>query len=105
MRAAGWQVDTAINGLDGIAAAAAIEPDVIVMDIAMPVLDGIAATHRLKHDPRTAHIPVVACTAFGDDHRDDLQEAGFDGLVSKPCEAEELRAVVEKVVAEHTPRG
>jgi CheY-like chemotaxis protein len=99
MRAAGWHVDTVTNGLEALVVATAKEPDVIVMDLNLPVLDGIAATRRLKTDERTAHIPVVACTAFGLDNEAEMREAGFDVLVLKPCTPEELYEVVESLVA------
>jgi CheY-like chemotaxis protein len=98
MRAAGWHVDAVTNGAEALAMAADFEPDVIVMDLHMPVLDGIAATRRLKADARTAHIPVVACTAFGKPHRVELPHVGFEALVPKPCTAEALRDVLENLV-------
>jgi CheY-like chemotaxis protein len=101
MMAAGWHVDAVTNGAEALAIAAAHEPDVIVMDLHLPVLDGLATTHRLKQDPRTAHIPVVACTAFGHLHSEaEMREAGFEALVAKPCPPEDLRAVLEEVVAD-----
>jgi two-component system cell cycle response regulator DivK len=103
MRAAGWQVDTVTNGLEAIVMASALQPDVVVMDLHLPVVDGIEATRRLKGDDRTAHIPVVACTAFGHEHRDEIESAGFDHLVRKPCTPEELRDLVEKLVNHRTP--
>ncbi|HEY3817973.1 MAG TPA: response regulator [Polyangiaceae bacterium] len=99
MRAAGWQVDTVTNGLDAVVMAAATEPDVIVMDLNLPLLDGIAATRRLKGDESTADIPIVACTAFGKERQSELESAGFDLLVPKPCTPEELRLVVERLIA------
>jgi CheY-like chemotaxis protein len=97
MRAAGWQVEVATNGLAAVVLATAIEPDVIVMDLNLPALDGIAATRALKSDERTANIPVVACTAYLQEHGADLDDAWFEELVTKPCTAEDLRDVVEKV--------
>jgi len=98
MRAAGWEVDTVSRGLEAVAVTASFQPDVIVMDLHMPTVDGIEARRRLRVDPRTAHIPVVACTAFGRQHEPELREAGFRFVVSKPCQPEELRAVLEGVV-------
>jgi CheY-like chemotaxis protein len=97
MRAAGWQVDTVTNGLQAVVAATALEPDVIVMDLNLPMLDGIAATRALKTDPRTAFIPVVACTAYLQEHRAAVDEGWFEELVPKPCTPEDLREVVELV--------
>jgi CheY-like chemotaxis protein len=99
MRAAGWSVDEVTNGAEALALAAALAPDVIVLDLHMPVIDGIEAMRRLRKDPRTARIPVVACTAFGHLHEIELQDAGFDDLVLKPCSPEELQAALEDAVA------
>jgi CheY-like chemotaxis protein len=98
MRAAGWQVDTVNDGLEALIMAVSTEPDVIVMDVNLPVMDGLEATRRLKADPRTASIPVVACTASGEVLHEEMVGAGFDELVSKPCSPEELRDVVERLV-------
>ena len=59
----GFDVIEAANGLDAIAHSSAQYPDVILMDLSLPILDGWEATRRLKSDSRTAHIPVVALTA------------------------------------------
>jgi CheY-like chemotaxis protein len=97
MREAGWQVETVNDGLEALIMAVTTEPDVVVMDVNLPLIDGIEATRRLKADPRTAHIPVVACTAFGEVRDAEMLRAGFDQLVPKPCSPEELRDVVEKL--------
>jgi two-component system phosphate regulon response regulator PhoB len=97
MRAAGWHVDTVTNGLEAIVMAAATQPEVIVMDLNLPVLDGVSTTRSLKRDERTAHIPVVACTAYGRQRRAEMREVGFEEVVPKPCSAEYLRDIVEMV--------
>lgn len=57
----------------------------------------------LKKDLRTAHIPVVACTAYGQEHRHELETAGFQQFVPKPCSPEELRIVLEELLVDrHT---
>jgi CheY-like chemotaxis protein len=99
LEAAGWRVDTVTNGAEAISFAAAFRPDVIVMDLHMPLLDGIRATQFLKADPRTAHIPVVGCSAFWQLHRDELESAGFDDFVPKPCEPETLRDAITRLMA------
>jgi CheY-like chemotaxis protein len=98
MRAAGWEVDAVPRGLEAVAVAALFQPDVVVMDLHMPVLSGVEATRRLKEDRRTAHIPVVACTAFGREHEAELRGGGFRFVVRKPCEPDDLRTVLEGVV-------
>jgi CheY-like chemotaxis protein len=99
MQAAGWQVEQVTNGEEALVAAARFDPDVIIMDLHMPVLDGIAATRRLKRDPRTAHIPVIACTAQLLEHLfAELRDAGFHDVVPKPCAAEDMRTLLENLV-------
>jgi CheY-like chemotaxis protein len=98
MRAACWHVDAVANGAEAIAVAAAFDPDVIVMDLHMPELSGIEATRRLKRDARTARIPVIACTAYGHQHLNEMLDAGFTDLVEKPCTPEELRELIENLV-------
>lgn len=100
MRAHGWVVETARNGADALLVASALEPDVIVMDLDLPVVDGLEAIRRLKGDEDTKHIPVVACTglprASSETH---AVAAGCDGFVAKPCEPEVLRQVLERMVS------
>lgn len=81
----GYRVLEAENGRVGIALARQAQPAVIVMDLSMPVLDGIEATYVLKRDPTTSHIPVIVVTAHT--AVDDVARArlaGCDGFVEKP---------------------
>src|SRR5882672_6015947 len=82
----GFDVIEAGNGADALTRTAADSPDVVLMDLSLPVLDGWEATRRLKMDARTAHIPVVALTSH--DGSGELQRAtlaGCDWFVPKPC--------------------
>src|SRR5881396_3124854 len=83
--AEGFRVDTAGDGVTGLAHARAALPDVIVADLSMPHLDGWEMTRRLKRDPLTAHIPVIACTghAYGGAAERAL-DAGCDAYIVKP---------------------
>jgi len=98
MRAAGWQAEAVADGAEALAVVHAFEPDVIVMDLALPIIDGISATKRLKADPATAHIPVVACTAYFHARISDIYGVEFDAIVEKPCPPESLLARLEKLV-------
>ena len=91
----GYHVTEAMNGEDGIAKARSQKPDLILMDISIPVIDGWEATKILKKDPATRHIPIIALTAhaLGSD-REKAMEVGCDGYLAKPCEP---RAVVAEV--------
>jgi two-component system cell cycle response regulator DivK len=95
---AGYRVVMAHTGDEGVALARSAEPDVVLMDIALPVLDGWEATQRLKSDPATRHIPVIALTAHAmPEHRARAQAAGFDGYLTKPIEPREVLAEVERI--------
>jgi two-component system, cell cycle response regulator DivK len=93
---AGYQVLSAANGIEGVVAAKREQPDLILMDLSMPELDGWNATVQLKADEATSHIPVLALTAHtlpGDRKR--AIEAGCDGYISKPINV----ASFDKLVA------
>jgi two-component system, cell cycle response regulator DivK len=95
LRHFGFAVDEAENGAEGILKARSILPDVILMDIAIPLVDGWEAVRRLKKDPATSHIPIVALTAHAmPADRERAIQVGCDGYLAKPCEP---RAVVEEV--------
>ena|SRR5690348_12959177 len=96
----GFDVIEATNGADAIARAAVDAPDVVLMDLSLPVIDGWEATRRLKSDARTSHIPVVALTAH--DGSGELQRAtraGCDWFVPKPCPPDALIAEVQRVLS------
>jgi two-component system cell cycle response regulator DivK len=95
----GFDVIEAENGADAISHTTDLGPDVILMDLSLPVLDGWEATRRLKADARTAHIPVVALTAH--DGSGELQRAtraGCDWFVPKPCLPHDLIEEVRRVL-------
>jgi two-component system, cell cycle response regulator DivK len=95
----GFDVIEAGNGADAIATIASREPDVVLMDLSLPIVDGWEATRRLKADDRTAHIPVVALTAH--DGSGELQRAtraGCDWFVPKPCPPDALITEVRRIL-------
>ena len=88
---AGFVVLEAVTGEEGVRAAEAHRPDLILMDIQLPGMDGLELTRRLKADPRTAGILVVALTAYamkGDEEK--ARAAGCDGYISKPIDTRAL---------------
>ncbi len=96
----GFDVIEAGNGEDAVTRTAADSPDVVLMDLSLPVLDGWEATRRLKTDERTAHIPIVALTAH--DGSGDLQRAtraGCDWFVPKPCPPDALIVEIQRVLS------
>ena len=96
----GFDVIEAGNGEDAVTCGTAQFPDVILMDLSLPIVDGWEATRRLKADSRTAHIPVVALTAH--DGSGELQRAtsaGCDWFVPKPCPPDALITEVRRILA------
>lgn len=94
----GYEVTMALDGAEGVARAATDAPDLILMDMSLPVLDGWTATRRIKENPATAHIPVIALTAHamaGD--REQALAAGCDDYDTKPIELDRL---LEKISAQ-----
>jgi two-component system, cell cycle response regulator DivK len=95
----GFDVIEASNGAEAISRTAERRPDVVLMDLSLPIMDGWEATRRLKDDSRTAHIPVVALTAH--DGSGELQRAtraGCDWFVPKPCQPHDLIEEVRRVL-------
>jgi CheY-like chemotaxis protein len=96
----GFDVIEAENGADAVTNTAAHVPDVVLMDLSLPVLDGWEATRRLKADARTAHIPVVALTAHdGSGELERATNAGCDWFVPKPCPPDALITEIRRVLA------
>ena len=87
----GFTVQTATNGREAVEKAVKLQPDIILMDASMPVLDGWQATRALKQNPATKHIPVLALTAHAfDDARREAKDVGCDDFVTKPCLPDDL---------------
>ena len=99
LAASGYRVLEAKNGAEAVDAAVRELPDLILLDMAMPVMSGWDAARRLKSMERTRAIPILAFTAFalaGDELK--VREAGCEGYVSKPCvPADVVRKIREKV--------
>jgi two-component system cell cycle response regulator DivK len=95
----GYQVTQATDGLEALARVREERPDVILMDLALPNMDGWEATRQLKSDPATRSIPVVALTAFamrGDEEQ--ARAAGCDDYLPKPVRPAAIRDIVKKHV-------
>src|SRR5207244_3353801 len=81
----GYHVVTASNGEDAVKVATLTRPDLILMDIAMPVLDGLGAARRIRQDVTLEHIPIIALSAFSTDgFLQAAYDVGFDGYLTKP---------------------
>jgi CheY-like chemotaxis protein len=97
---AGMQVAEAGNGHEALDQAFRLLPDLIVMDLSLPGIDGWEATRRLKADERTKKIPVVALTSHAlEGYSEGAREAGCDAFVTKPCLPEQLLSEIRKVLA------
>ena len=96
----GFDVIEAGDGAQALADTAGRAPDVILMDLSLPGIDGWEATRRLKSDDRTAHIPVVALTAHdGAGELERATRAGCDWFVPKPCPPDALIVEVRRVLS------
>jgi two-component system, cell cycle response regulator DivK len=101
LRHYGYTVLEAFTGEEGIVAAHRDHPDLILMDIGLPGLDGWEATRRLKADAATRTIPVVALTAHAmAEHREQAMEAGCDAYLAKPVEPREVLAHVKRLLGD-----
>jgi len=97
---AGMQVAEAGNGHEALDQAFRLLPDLIVMDLSLPGIDGWEATRRLKADEQTKKIPVVALTSHAlEGYSEGAREAGCDAFVTKPCLPEQLLSEIRKVLA------
>ena len=96
---AGYLSVTAADGLAGIEAAKRFSPDVVVMDLAMPRMDGIKATQALKRDSHTRHIPVILLTGYPERAIGERGlEAGADVFLTKPCLPEDLEGHIRRLL-------
>ena len=101
----GHEVLKAENGADGVALARQEKPDVVLMDIVMPGLNGFQATRQLTKDPETGNIPVIVVTTK--DQETDMvwaQRQGAKGYLTKPVDEEQLILKVKKVLEENPPK-
>jgi len=99
----GFTVLTAGDGALGISAAHAARPDVILMDMSLPIVDGWEATRRLKADPATRRIPIIALTAHAMvNDRFKALEAGCDEYDTKPVEFQRLLTKIDACISRET---
>ena len=94
-----YRVATAADGFEALAKAAELLPDIILMDLSLPGIDGWEATRRLKGDELTRHIPVVALTAHAlRSAHDEAIEAGCHAVITKPVLPKDLEAEVRRIL-------
>ncbi|HKQ50878.1 MAG TPA: response regulator [Pyrinomonadaceae bacterium] len=95
----GYRVSTAVNGEDAVTVALMVEPQLVLMDISMPKLDGIGATRCIRGEEKIKEVPIVILTAFDDDQfRRVAADAGADGYFTKPIDFPRLHAFMDKLL-------
>jgi two-component system cell cycle response regulator DivK len=97
---AGYEMVEAENGQEGVAAASAQRPDLILMDIQLPIMDGYEATRRIRSDPALKSVPIIAVTSYalsGDEGK--ALAAGCDAYITKPYSPRQLLAKVKEYLA------
>lgn len=99
---AGFRVRQAHNGFQALEQALEATPDVVVTDLNIPGIDGFELTRRLKTDPRTRNVPVVAVTGYAAFAADPTRahRAGCDAVLEKPCTPDDLESAIRALVAE-----
>jgi two-component system chemotaxis response regulator CheY len=95
---AGFSVVTASDGTEGLYMAKIEKPDLILTDLAMPILDGLEMIKRLRGNPETAPIPIIIFTAHGSVTAEEAQGAGADRIFYKPFDFEELVTIVRSML-------
>ena len=96
---AGLRVAEAVNGKEALSKTHELMPDLIVMDLSLPGIDGWQATRTIKQDPRTRHILVLALTGHAlEGAHESATEAGCDGFLTKPCLPEDLCREIQRML-------
>jgi CheY-like chemotaxis protein len=97
----GYRVSTATDGASAIAQAERLLPDIIVLDLELPRISGFDAAKRLRANPKTESIPLIAATGYSHLRQlDRAREAGFDQIVVKPCDPDLLVEEIERLLAD-----
>ena len=104
---AGFRVDEAHNGLQALERALDATPDVVVTDLDIPGIDGFELARRLRQDPRTRDVPILAVTGYAAFASDPgrARRAGCDAVLPKPCTPEDLEAAMRALMHERTRSG
>lgn len=105
LKLSGYAPIEAATGEEALDLAFGALPDIILMDLQLPGIDGWEVARRLKHDERTRHIPIIALTAHAlQTERDRTVKAGCDGFLSKPCSPPEVVAEIARLLASRDTR-
>jgi CheY-like chemotaxis protein len=99
LKFSGFRTAEAENGEEALRQAEALLPDVIVMDLSLPVMDGWEATRHLKRDPRTKRIPIIVLTGHAlPEYARTAREAGCDLVITKPCLPDQLQEAIHRIL-------
>jgi len=102
----GYSVAEAANGVEAVEKTRDLLPDIVLMDLALPRMDGWEATRRLKADAKTRHIPVVALTGHAlAGHAEGAREAGCDAFVTKPCLPDALVVEIKRLLDQRAAKS
>ncbi len=96
----GYRVIEAIDGEEAVQMAKYAHPDLILMDLAMPIMDGLATTRVIRGFEDIERMPIVVVSAFGEDYYRQALEAGCDDLISKPLDISALEPILSKYLAQ-----
>ena len=100
LRFSGFRVEEAVDGLQAVEKATSLVPNVVLMDLSLPGIDGVEATRRIRANERTKHVPIIALTGHAqNEHADSAKAAGCDAFLTKPCAPDamvkEIRRLLE----------
>ena len=106
LRYSGFDVIEASDGAEAVEKATALQPDVVIMDLSLPIVDGWVAARRLKAERRTRDIPIIALTGHSlERHSQRAREAGCNRFLAKPCLPERLLETVRELLSGGVPSG
>jgi two-component system cell cycle response regulator DivK len=104
LQAKGHAVLEAVTGEDGVRVATEKKPDLVLMDIQLPGINGIEALRQVRADPACAHIPIIAFTAsVMQADRSEISAAGFDGFIGKPINLKEFLETIQRTLEAGRP--
>jgi CheY-like chemotaxis protein len=99
LRSSGYEIVEAENGADAMQKAASAQPHVILLDLVLPDINGIDVARSIKRNQRSAHIPIIGCSAFSiGEEREDSLAAGMVDYLRKPISSQVLKAKIEKFI-------
>ena len=98
LRGAGFQTVTAYDGEEAVNLAAQVQPDLVLMDIALPRLDGLAAARRIRRIDGLEHVPIVGCSAYEPDEDDNAMKTQLNAFLRKPTDFSTLLTVMDHLL-------